>query len=78
MVYECPGVANIKTPTLEIRDCPNCGAEIEIASIDFKATCRKCGFTIYNDLNSCVEYCQYAKECLGEDLYNAIKKGSQE
>ncbi|MEM3432842.1 MAG: hypothetical protein QXP27_01570 [Candidatus Methanomethyliaceae archaeon] len=74
MIYTCPGTANLKTPTLEIRECPNCGYEIEIASTDLKAKCRRCGFTIYNDANSCIEYCQYAKECLGEELYNKLKK----
>ncbi|MCX7856846.1 MAG: hypothetical protein RMJ39_10580 [Deltaproteobacteria bacterium] len=74
MIYSCPGTLNLKTPTLEIRECPRCGYEIEIASTDFKAICRKCGFVIYNDVNSCIEYCEYAKECLGEDLYSSLKK----
>ena len=36
--------------------------------------CSKCGFTIYNDLESCVQWCQYAEECVGEEMYKKLKK----
>jgi hypothetical protein len=66
----CPGAAAIKgTPTLEIRICPNCGAEIEIFSIDKQVSCA-CGFIAYNDTLTCVNWCKYAKNCVGEDMYN--------
>lgn len=72
--YSCPGTANLRTPTIEIKQCPNCGNEIEIASTDFRAQCTRCGFVIYNDLNSCLDYCQYARDCLGQELYETLKK----
>jgi hypothetical protein len=69
MISACPGSAAIKgTPTLEIRICPQCGAEIEIFSIDKQVVC-DCGFIAYNDIQNCIGWCKYAKECVGEDLY---------
>ena len=55
--------------TLTEKTCPRCGAEIEIASIDAEAACDKCGFVIYNDALSCVQWCQYARSCVGEKRY---------
>ena len=49
--------------------CPQCGHEIEIFSVDVSMTCENCGFTIYNDTLNCVQWCQYAKKCVGEELY---------
>ena len=72
MEYRCPGSGNYGTPTLKIKRCPQCGAEIELFSIDTKAECPVCGFVAWNDLNACIFYCQHAKECLGEDNYNRL------
>lgn len=74
MKFECPGTANIRTPVLEIRECPECGGEVEIFSTDMKVNCPSCGFTIFNDLASCVSYCKYARECIGEELYLKLKE----
>ena len=59
-------------PQLKILDkiCPNCGAEIELFSTDTEARCEKCGFVIYNDLLSCVQWCEYAKKCVGEEMHD--------
>ena len=52
-------------PQISIMDkiCPQCGHEIEIFSIDTEAVCENCGFTIYNDTLTCVQWCKYAKQC---------------
>ena len=52
--------------------CPNCGNIIELFSIDTEVACDKCGFVAYNDTLSCVQWCQYAKQCVGEEMYNAM------
>lgn len=66
----CPGAGNLKgTPTLKIKKCPECGAEVEIFSSDTVIHCSACGFTIFNDIISCFRWCKSAKECLGEELY---------
>jgi len=74
MYDKCPGASDILMPTLKIKTCPECGEEVELVSTDVKADCPKCGFVIYNDVMSCIEWCEYAKECVGEELYNRLKK----
>jgi len=54
------------TPTLEIKKCPECGEGIEVFSTDRECTCPRCGFVVYNDLVSCLKWCRYAEQCLGE------------
>ncbi len=72
MLDRCPGAINIRTPTLKLKNCPECGGEIEIFSIDVNVKCSNCGFTIYNDIESCIKWCRYAEECVGEELYSKI------
>jgi hypothetical protein len=72
MVEQCPGAINIRMPRLEMKTCPKCGEEIEIFSNEASAKCLKCGFVIYNDLLSCVQWCEYAKECVGEKTYERL------
>lgn len=74
---KCPGAANMRTPTLKIKDCPECGEEVEIFSTDVKVKCRNCGFNIYNNIESCIQWCLYAKECVGEELYDSMKKAKE-
>ncbi len=61
----------IGTPTLKIMKCPKCGAEIEMFSTDPKAVC-ECGHVVYNDMNTCIMYCEHAEECFGTELYNKM------
>jgi hypothetical protein len=72
----CPGSANLKTPTLSIRKCPQCGEEIEIFSNDTSVACSICGFVIYNDALSCIQWCKYARECVGEEMFQRLYKKS--
>jgi hypothetical protein len=69
MAKDCPGAAVFKgAEDLHIKVCPECGAEIEIFSKDTHAVCA-CGFVAYNDFQSCVRWCAYAKECVGDELF---------
>ena len=72
MLDHCPGAANLRTPTLSIKKCPRCGKEVEVFSNDVSVTCSNCGFVVYNDIMTCVQWCKYAKECVGEETYNTI------
>ena len=72
MLDHCPGAANLRTPTLSIRKCPRCGEEVEVFSNDVSVTCSSCGFVVYNDIMTCVQWCTYAKECVGEETYKKI------
>ena len=58
-----------RTPTIIEKVCPQCGELIEMFSIDNQMTCEKCGFVAYNDTLSCVQWCQYARKCVGDEMY---------
>ena len=60
------------TPTLDVKICPKCGHEVEVFSTDTILECEECGTTIYNDAVSCVQWCQYAKSCVGEAEYERL------
>lgn len=69
---KCPGASLITgTPTLKEKTCPECGKIIEIFSIDTEVAC-ECGFMAYNDTVTCVNWCQYARECVGDEAYERI------
>lgn len=72
MPDHCPGAANLRTPTLAIKKCPQCGEEVELFSNDISVRCSGCGFAVFNDIISCVQWCRYAKECVGEETYKKI------
>lgn len=58
-----------RTPTIREIVCPQCGNLIELFSIDTKVACEACGFIAYNDTLSCVQWCQYARKCVGDEMY---------
>ncbi len=72
MVDACPGAVNIRMPRMEIKECPKCGEEIEIFSNEASAKCSECGQVIFNDLLSCVQWCDYARECVGDETYERL------
>ena len=70
-----------RTPEIFEKVCPRCGQEIEMCTIDTERTCEHCGFVAYNDTLSCVQWCQYARQCVGEEMYAhmmQIKKNQKE
>ncbi len=72
-VKYCPGAANLTgTPTLKVKQCPSCGADVELFSTDVQVPCGVCGFIVYNDIQSCIRWCKFAKECIGEELYEQL------
>lgn len=72
--YKCPGSFGSGTPAIKIKKCPRCGGEVELFSIDMKVDCPSCGQPVFNNVNSCAEYCLYAEQCLGTDIYSKLKK----
>lgn len=71
MIFEgCMGKP--RTPTIHEKICPQCGNVIELFSIDTQVSCDHCGFVAYNDALSCVQWCQYAKQCVGEEMYGQM------
>jgi|EPASupsiteSAE347_1022098.scaffolds.fasta_scaffold00044_89 hypothetical protein len=55
-----PGAANIRTPTLSIMKCLPYGNGVEVFSNDVKVACDHCGFIVYNNFLSCVQWYKYA------------------
>jgi hypothetical protein len=72
--YKCPGSPCNGTPAIKIKKCPRCGGDVELFSIDMKVECTSCGQPVFNNINSCAEYCRYAEQCLGTDMYGKLKK----
>jgi len=73
MDKKCPGT-ELRNLKVEIIKCSNCGYEIEIFSDEVKVICPKCKTEVFREnIPSCVSWCIYAKECIGEEKYNQIK-----
>ena len=70
MLEGCQGKP--RTPTLHEKICPNCGNVIELFSIDTQVACDVCGFVAYNDTLSCVQWCEYARKCVGDEMYEKM------
>jgi transposase len=72
MIAACPGASNIKgTPTLKEKTCPECGKQLEIFSTDMQVECT-CGFIAYNDQISCINWCRFARECIGDEMFELL------
>ena len=70
MIMEgCQGKPQIK---IMERTCPKCGHEVEIFSIDTQVACENCGFVIYNDTLTCVQWCKYARKCMGDEMVERL------
>ena len=54
------------------KTCPQCGHEIEIFTVDTEAVCENCGFVIYNDTLTCVQWCKYARKCMGDEMVERL------
>ncbi|MFA4842610.1 MAG: HD domain-containing protein [Candidatus Omnitrophota bacterium] len=75
MILKCPGQdkRNVK---IESYTCPGCGYEIEMFSDEFKASCPRCQKVVPREvLPTCIDWCRYAKECVGEEAFKAHLQG---
>lgn len=68
----CPGSQKFKRPEPENIKCPNCGQEVEIWTDEIKVICPNCNNVILREQEgaSCLDWCKYAKECVGDATYN--------
>lgn len=79
MLSNCPGSQKFKQPQPENIKCSSCGEEIEIWTDEIKAVCPKCKNTIMREQGaSCLDWCKYAKECVGENTYNSYIQNKSE
>jgi len=67
----CQGKPRVELIT---RKCPGCGAEVELVTTDTEVICEKCGHKIFNDTLSCVKWCEHARECMGDEMYEYLLK----
>jgi DNA-directed RNA polymerase subunit RPC12/RpoP len=75
----CPGAKLLRQPKPEMFSCPQCGEEVEIWSDELRGTCPSCGTTVLRDgTTSCLDWCKFGKECVGEETYNNYMKNKAE
>lgn len=71
MIDKCPGAKRFRQPEPEIVRCPFCGEEVEIWTDEIRVTCPNCKNTVMRQEGpSCLDWCRYAKECVGERVYS--------
>jgi len=71
----CPGAKFLRQPRPEIFNCPDCGEEVEIWSDEIRGTCSACGRKVFREgVPSCVEWCKYGKECVGEEAFGTYRR----
>lgn len=75
MILGCPGSQKFKHPYPENINCPFCREELEIWSDEVKTKCTKCKNTVMRKpAESCLDWCKYAKDCVGEFVYKKYKE----
>ena len=77
-LFQCPGAVRIKEPIPEFFKCPTCGAEVEIWTHEQSRKCERCGTEVFKEyVPSCIEWCKYAKDCIGEEAYGRYMTGKK-
>ena len=71
----CPGSKEIRNPYPEELKCVFCGSANEIWSDETGTKCRKCRKEINREMKAnCLMWCPAAKECVGSEKYERLKK----
>ena len=74
----CPGL-DTRFLKMGVHKCPHCGYEVEIFSDEIRVRCPKCKRYVYRDkVPSCVDWCRYARDCLGEERWKELKERMDE
>ena len=69
----CPGAVNFREVRPDYVDCPFCGTEMEIWSDEPLAKCPRCGRDVTQSRGaSCIDWCTYARECVGSEKYERL------
>ena len=65
----CPGMdpANFRPEDIKLRQCEECGEEMEFWKDDVRIACDSCGHINFNpDIkNTCLAWCEQAAACVG-------------
>jgi len=70
---KCPG-SDTRFLRVEVRRCAKCGSDVEIFSDEVRVKCRKCGGFVYKEIPSCIDWCKYAGDCIGEEKRLQMKE----
>lgn len=74
----CPGSRTFRDPTPEYVTCSGCGEEVEIWTNELSCPCSNCGTLVTREQNpSCIDWCPFAKECIGPQLYEKLEVGKR-
>jgi len=66
----CSGATAFAQPRIEVVPCPDCGTDVEVWSDEATGQCPSCSRTVIRSATqSCVDWCRYAKECLGDEKF---------
>jgi hypothetical protein len=66
----CSGATAFAQPKIEVVPCPDCGTDVEVWSDEATGRCPNCSRTVIRTATqSCVDWCRYAKECLGDEKF---------
>ena len=75
----CPGAIAVREAVPEYVNCLHCGEEVEIWTDEVQARCPKCKETTTREQGpSCIEWCTYAKECVGVEKYERLMSARQD
>lgn len=66
----CSGATAFAQPRIEVVPCPDCGTDVEVWSDEATGQCPGCARTVIRTATqSCVDWCRYANECLGDEKF---------
>lgn len=75
MPFECQGSQKFRQPQPEYIKCNSCGEEVEIWTDEVQTTCPKCKAKVTRqEGSSCLDWCKYARECVGDRIYTNFLK----
>lgn len=78
LLKHCPGSIGFVQPKPEIFLCQGCGREVEIWSDEATGSCPVCSKTVFRpSLQSCLDWCKHAQECVGEEKLTQYKISSK-
>jgi ribosomal protein S27E len=73
-IDNCPGQDGRELKVADLI-CPHCGSEVEIFSDERRVKCHRCGnYVDQEEVPTCAEWCAMARECLGEERWEQLKK----
>ena len=76
MFRVCPGLRKALEPSITVRSCPACGAEVEFFDFETETRCPNCGKLVHREATPvCVKWCKFALRCIADlEARNLIPK----